>query len=127
MPFSTGIGLDRKPPYEVGIFSLVYIFQCSKSINSIVLRSALIMIWNLYLCSLLLFSVRVESKLQKLQELFAWNVLDFEYASDFDRVNAMQSQKYVPENNLPVGIEVWRDKLFISVPRWRAGRYLLFL
>lgn len=83
------------------------------------------MIWKLIFCSLFLYFVRIESKLQKLQELFAWNILDFEYASEFDRIQAMQTEKYVPENNLPVGIEVWRDKLLISVPRWRAGTYFL--
>lgn len=29
--------------------------------------------------------------------------------------------EFVPENNLPLGIDRWRDRLFITTPRWRLG------
>jgi hypothetical protein len=28
---------------------------------------------------------------------------------------------YIPENNLPLGLEVWKEKIFISLPRWKKG------
>lgn len=34
---------------------------------------------------------------------------------------AIASGEYVQANNLPVGLEIWRNKLFITVPRWKAG------
>ncbi|CAH1154780.1 unnamed protein product [Phaedon cochleariae] len=57
----------------------------------------------------------------KLQEHFQWNIIDFEYPSDEARLQAILTGRFKPENGLPVGIEVWNDKLFISVPRWKEG------
>jgi hypothetical protein len=34
---------------------------------------------------------------------------------------AIASGEFVQANNLILGLEVWRDKLFITVPRWKAG------
>lgn len=61
------------------------------------------------------------SCVQKLQEFFEWNIIDFEYPTDSHRTNAILTGKFKPENALPVGIEIWHDKMFISVPRWREG------
>lgn len=30
-------------------------------------------------------------------------------------------RNFIPQNNLPLGIEVWRDRLFVSMPRWKQG------
>lgn len=57
----------------------------------------------------------------KLQEHFEWNVLDFEYSSEGTRTQAVKTGRFIPENNLPVGMELWGDKLFVSVPRWKQG------
>ncbi|XP_025421542.1 L-dopachrome tautomerase yellow-f2-like, partial [Sipha flava] len=34
---------------------------------------------------------------------------------------AIESGAYVQANNMPVGLDVWNDKLFITVPRWKTG------
>ncbi|EAT41324.1 AAEL006985-PA, partial [Aedes aegypti] len=34
---------------------------------------------------------------------------------------ALASGDYVPTNGLPVGIESWENKLFVSIPRWKDG------
>lgn len=60
----------------------------------------------------------------KLQEHFEWNALDFEYPSEQARVQALKTGRYIPENNLPVGIELWGDKIFVTVPRWKQGMYI---
>ncbi|XP_023015262.2 L-dopachrome tautomerase yellow [Leptinotarsa decemlineata] len=57
----------------------------------------------------------------KLQEHFQWNILDYEYPSEEARLQAILTGRFKPENNLPVGIEIWNDKMFISVPRWMEG------
>lgn len=54
-------------------------------------------------------------------ERFAWKKLDFAYPDERSRQLAIETGEYVPENSLPVGIEIWRNKLFVTIPRWRNG------
>lgn len=28
---------------------------------------------------------------------------------------------FIPQNNLPLGIAIWRDRLFVTMPRWKDG------
>lgn len=53
--------------------------------------------------------------------VFEWNILDFMFESPKQRQEYLESQEFVPENNLPLGIDRWRNKLFITTPRWRLG------
>ena len=57
----------------------------------------------------------------KLLELFSWSKMDFFYPSMEMKKEALLTDQFIPENSLPVGIEVWADKLFVTVPRWRPG------
>lgn len=57
----------------------------------------------------------------KLQEVFSWNAMDWNYPNELQRQEAILSGALIRENALPVGIERWRNKLFVSVPRWRPG------
>lgn len=61
---------------------------------------------------------------QKLTELYKWSSLDYTFSSDQHKSYALERGEFVPENNLPVGIEVWRNKLFVTVPRWANGNNL---
>ena len=63
----------------------------------------------------------------RLTERFAWTHVDYAFPSERIRQEALYTGLYVPENNLPVGIEVWRNKMFITVPRWMKGEYPLSL
>ncbi|XP_043267831.1 protein yellow-like [Venturia canescens] len=54
-------------------------------------------------------------------ERFSWRVLDWAYPDEASRQAAIESGDFVPENSIPVGLEVWRNKLFIGVPRWNNG------
>ncbi|XP_049865521.1 protein yellow [Pectinophora gossypiella] len=71
----------------------------------------------LLLCCL----VSLSSAAVKLQEMFSWNVLDWAYPDEQTKLMAISSGELIPENALPVGIERWGNKLFVSVPRWRPG------
>ena len=53
----------------------------------------------------------------KLVEKFSWKQLEFEWPSEQAEKAAISKGQYVPENNLPLGLERWNDKLFITVPR----------
>ena len=68
------------------------------------------------------FAVDVSVKgVSKLEERFAWNVLDYAYPDQAAKEHALLTGEFIPGNGIPVGVEVWRDKLFVTVPRWRKG------
>nr|XP_033324551.1 protein yellow isoform X1 [Megalopta genalis] len=86
--------------------------------------------WGLLCASLLCLGAGKVEGLQRwgskygkapLLERFFWRALDFAYPDESSRQMAMMRGDFVPENALPVGIEVWRNKLFVTVPRWRNG------
>lgn len=47
--------------------------------------------------------------------------MDFEFESEAARDRAIFEGKFVPENNLPLGLGVWRDKVFVTLPKWKNG------
>ncbi|XP_020300223.1 protein yellow-like isoform X2 [Pseudomyrmex gracilis] len=53
--------------------------------------------------------------------IYAWSTIDFEFETIDARDNAIFEGDYVAENNLPLGLDVWRDKVFITLPKWRSG------
>lgn len=58
----------------------------------------------------------------KLQERYNWNQLDFVFPSQQMKDIAIASGNYIPQNALPVGIEHWANKLFVTIPRWKDGK-----
>lgn len=60
----------------------------------------------------------------KLQERFSWNQLDFAFPSQSIKDQAIASGDYIPTNALPVGVEHYGNKLFVTVPRWKDGKWL---
>jgi len=66
-------------------------------------------------------SALIQAKNTKLQEVFHWRVVDFDFPDDASRSKSINSKEFIPENNLPLGLDVWNDKLFITVPRWKSG------
>lgn len=53
--------------------------------------------------------------------VYEWRQLDFQYPSLTQRQQAIISGDFVPANNLPLGIDRWRDRLFVTTPRWKNG------
>lgn len=58
----------------------------------------------------------------KLREKFQWNAVNYEYPDQQSWLHALSSGDFIPENNLPVGIEIYENKMFVSVPRWKGGK-----
>lgn len=54
----------------------------------------------------------------KLEERFVWKEVEFDWPSDLMKEEALNNGSYVVANNLPLGLERWNDKLFITVPRY---------
>ncbi|XP_031781920.1 yellow-h isoform X3 [Nasonia vitripennis] len=52
---------------------------------------------------------------------YYWKTIDYEFDSDEDRNSLIYSGTFIPENNLPLGLEIWKDKIFVSMPRWKKG------
>ncbi|ENN71161.1 protein yellow [Dendroctonus ponderosae] len=57
----------------------------------------------------------------KLNISYQWKVLDFDYGSVEKREEAIADKSFIPENNLPLGLEVYKNRIFVTVPRWKAG------
>lgn len=57
----------------------------------------------------------------ELREEFSWNQVKFEWPDAEFEKKAISSGAYIPENNLILGMAIWMDKLFITIPRWKAG------
>nr|ATU82719.1 venom major-royal-jelly/yellow-like protein 1 [Pristhesancus plagipennis] len=55
------------------------------------------------------------------QEVFGWSQVDFTFQSEATRQNAIRSGDYIPESNLPLGMEVYKGRVFITLPRWKKG------
>lgn len=58
---------------------------------------------------------------KELTERYSWNVIDFQFDTPESRLNAVESKEFIPERCVPSGIEIWKDKVFISIPRYKAG------
>lgn len=53
----------------------------------------------------------------RLEQKYLWKELKYSWPSPEAEQAGISSGQYKPENNLPLGIEVWRNKLFVTVPR----------
>lgn len=53
--------------------------------------------------------------------MYAWSSVDFEFDSIEARDHAIFEGDYIAENNLPLGLDVWRDKVFVTLPKWKTG------
>lgn len=52
---------------------------------------------------------------------YSWKQVEYEFPNDTIRDALIESNDYIPNNNMPLGLAVWCDKMFITVPRWKAG------
>lgn len=71
--------------------------------------------------AVLIVCTLIPSKGMKLKEQFAWSDVEFNWPSLTDKQFAIQSGTYIPKNNVILGVERWKDFLFVTVPRWRFG------
>lgn len=53
----------------------------------------------------------------KLEQKYLWQELEFAWPSESAREEAVTSGRYKVDHNLPLGLDIWNDKLFITVPR----------
>lgn len=58
---------------------------------------------------------------KNLEEKFHWKTLDYKFDSEQARSEAIEAGTFIPANNIPFGIEIWADKVFVTVPRRNPG------
>uniref|UniRef100_A0A1I8Q229 Protein yellow n=1 Tax=Stomoxys calcitrans TaxID=35570 RepID=A0A1I8Q229_STOCA len=56
-----------------------------------------------------------------LRVTYEWKEIDFKYANAEARWMAIEKFEFKPENVIPFGIEVYKSRLFVTLPRWREG------
>lgn len=56
-----------------------------------------------------------------LRVAYQWKEIDFEFPSETERQEAIASKSYIAENVIPVGLEVYKKRLFLTLPRWKEG------
>lgn len=53
--------------------------------------------------------------------VFQWKVIDVTWPCQSARNQALASGDYIPENNAITGIKIWKDQLYLTIPRWKTG------
>ncbi|XP_072932016.1 dopaminechrome tautomerase-like [Epargyreus clarus] len=66
-------------------------------------------------------SVPADTDTPPFNTLYKWKQVDFEFPSPRHRSEALATGKFVPENVLPLGLEVWGPRVFVTIPSWRQG------
>lgn len=56
-----------------------------------------------------------------LQTKYHWKTIDFAYEQPAERQEAIERKTFIPENVIPVGLDVHENRLFLSLPRLKAG------
>ncbi|KAJ8982126.1 hypothetical protein NQ317_002852 [Molorchus minor] len=48
-------------------------------------------------------------------------MISFAWPSDKARIEAIRRGEYISKNNIPIGLEIWREKLFVTLARSKPG------
>lgn len=56
-----------------------------------------------------------------LRVAYQWKQIDFEFPNIDERQAAITNLTFISENVIPVGLEVYQNRLFITLPRWKKG------
>ncbi|XP_050298512.1 protein yellow [Anthonomus grandis grandis] len=57
----------------------------------------------------------------KLNISYQWKIVDFDFGSSEKRQAAIDDKSFIPENNIPMGLEVYKNRIFVTLPRWKFG------
>ncbi|XP_060802926.1 L-dopachrome tautomerase yellow-f-like [Amyelois transitella] len=66
-------------------------------------------------------SVPADMETPPFNTLYKWKQIGFEYSTQMQRRRAILERSFIPENNLPLGLEVWGSRVFVTIPRWKKG------
>ncbi|CAK1596075.1 unnamed protein product [Parnassius mnemosyne] len=66
-------------------------------------------------------SVPADNETPPFSTLYKWKTIDFEFPSLQHRRQALLTGSYIPSNVLPLGLEVWGSRVWVTLPSWRKG------
>ncbi|EDW04015.1 GH11563 [Drosophila grimshawi] len=69
----------------------------------------------------LLLIVGVAAGKDNLHVEYEWREMDFKYDNPDQRWTAIEQGAFKPTSVIPFGLEVYRHRLFVTLPRWRSG------
>lgn len=70
----------------------------------------------------LIFNIQVNSaSVEEFRVVYEWYKLDFTWKDDNAKLDAFINRRYVPENNIISGIKIWKNRVFLTLPRWKEG------
>uniref|UniRef100_A0A2A4K4U3 Bee-milk protein n=1 Tax=Heliothis virescens TaxID=7102 RepID=A0A2A4K4U3_HELVI len=75
---------------------------------------------NMICLSLILILFYLYQAATLLPPRFQWKTMDYAWEGA-ERESAITDGSYIAVNNMPTGIARWKDKLFITIPRWKKG------
>uniref|UniRef100_A0ABD2XG80 Bee-milk protein n=1 Tax=Trichogramma kaykai TaxID=54128 RepID=A0ABD2XG80_9HYME len=52
---------------------------------------------------------------------YSWDKIDYNFPNESMRQAYTSRGDFIPANNLPVGVATWKDKMFVTVARWKKG------
>lgn len=52
---------------------------------------------------------------------YQWDYINYTWPTPEDYTNAVDTEKYIPENNVMAGIKIYKDYLYIALPKIRTG------
>src|SRR5262249_18895742 len=67
------------------------------------------------------FLFRVTPVAARADVQFAWSVIDYAWPSGEQRLKALQNEEYIEANNAIAGIKIFRNWVYLTVPRWLQG------
>jgi len=70
---------------------------------------------------LVLVVVATVSANDNLRVAYQWKQIDFEYPNIDERQAAILNSTFISENVIPIGLEVYKNRLFVTLPRWKKG------
>ncbi|XP_045497355.1 protein yellow-like [Colias croceus] len=53
--------------------------------------------------------------------LYRWKQMDFVFPTEDERKTAIENGQYIQSNVIPLGVERWKNRVFVSTPRWKKG------
>ncbi|XP_012524490.1 protein yellow [Monomorium pharaonis] len=53
--------------------------------------------------------------------VYSWKQVEFKLPNDTIQNEHIISGDYIPENNMPLGLAIWHEKIFTTIPRWKKG------
>ncbi|CAH2037585.1 unnamed protein product, partial [Iphiclides podalirius] len=84
-------------------------------------RSAAVTLWLAMMGTAQTQSVPADNDTPPFSTLYKWKTVDFEFPSIQHRRQALLSGTYIPSNVLPLGLEVWGSRIWVTLPSWRKG------